>query len=68
MPVNVDNEENLFLSLFRYCVKAKNFLKERNIAFEVIELDYLVNRDWFVSQLTAFTNQRTVPNIFINGN
>ena len=47
-----------------YCVRAKHILKKRNVAFEEID----VTRDhekrvW----LTKVTGQRTVPQIFIDG-
>ncbi len=51
-----------------FCDKAKDLLKARNIAYEAIELDYFANPAPFVAELIEFTNQKTVPNIFINGN
>jgi glutaredoxin 3 len=47
-----------------YCVRAKDLLKRKGIAFEEINLD---GRDQELAELRARTGFRTVPQIFIGG-
>lgn len=47
-----------------FCVRAKNLLKNKGIAYEEINLD---GKDQELKELQAKTNFRTVPQIFING-
>ncbi|OMH85505.1 Glutaredoxin [Zancudomyces culisetae] len=49
-----------------YCTKAKKELEKLNIKAKVIELDLLDEGSDIQQALLALTNQRTVPNIFIN--
>lgn len=52
-----------------YCLRAKELLNSINVNFHVIELDKTANGEGFkiYEELKAMTNQRTVPNIFIDG-
>ena len=47
-----------------FCVRAKDLLKRKGLAFEEINLD---GKDDELSALRARTGLRTVPQIFING-
>ncbi|MEO7325809.1 MAG: glutaredoxin 3 [Dokdonella sp.] len=48
-----------------YCVSAKNFLKQRGLAYEEVRVDLdPVRRE---EMLTRSGGRRTVPQIFING-
>jgi glutaredoxin 3 len=47
-----------------YCVRAKNLLNSKGIAFEEINLD---GKDKELKELQTRTGQRTVPQIFIDG-
>lgn len=47
-----------------YCIRAKNLLNEIGIAFEEINLD---GKDEELKKLREETGQRTVPQIFIDG-
>ena len=47
-----------------FCVRAKNLLKNKGIAYEEINLD---GKDEELKKLQDKTNFRTVPQIFING-
>ena len=42
-------------------------MKENGFEYQTIELDYLLNAQEVANALTQATQQRTVPNIFING-
>ncbi|KAI8364664.1 glutaredoxin-1 [Radiomyces spectabilis] len=50
-----------------YCSKAKNVFKELGQEFYVIELDQDDKGSAIQQYLAQLTGQRTVPNIFING-
>ena len=47
---------------------AKDFFKRADVKFYVIELDNVANEEGVLiyEELKSMTNQRTVPNIFIN--
>ena len=47
-----------------YCVRAKDLLSRKGVAFEEINLD---GKDKELADLKARTGFRTVPQIFING-
>lgn len=47
-----------------FCVRAKNLLKNKGIAYDEINLD---GKDEELKKLQEKTNFRTVPQIFING-
>ena len=46
-----------------FCVRAKQLLKQKGIAYEEINLD---GKDKELEELRARTNYRTVPQIFIH--
>lgn len=48
-------------------MKAKELLKQNGVEYQTIELDHLVNAQDVAYNLFLHTQQRTVPNIFING-
>ena len=50
-----------------FCVQAKDLLTSKGIAFKAIELDQVSNGAAIQNALQQKTGQRTVPNIFING-
>eukprot|EP01038_Epipyxis_sp_PR26KG_P016122 gene16122-21912_t len=50
-----------------YCKKAKGALEELNIKFGVLELDNMKEGADIQAELLTMTGQKTVPNIFING-
>ncbi len=50
-----------------FCTKAKRHLQSKNVQFQAIELDREPNGQEIQSYLLHKTQQRTVPNIFING-
>ena len=50
-----------------HCNMAKQCLQGKGIAFEVKELDQINNGDALQNALQSKTGQRTVPNIFVNG-
>ena len=50
-----------------FCVQTKNLLNEKGIEFKVKELDQIADGQKIQDALAQMTNQRTVPNIFING-
>ena len=56
-PVQVYTKSNC-----PYCVRAKNLLNQKGVAFEEINLD---GRERELSELRARTGMRTVPQIFI---
>lgn len=45
-----------------YCVRAKEFFKRKNIAFE----EFTVGADLTTEEYTELTSMKTVPAIFIN--
>ncbi|OMJ18087.1 Glutaredoxin-C2 [Smittium culicis] len=49
-----------------FCLRAKESLKSINLDFKVVELDEHPDGSKIQSALFDLTNQRTVPNIFIN--
>lgn len=51
----------------RYCEKAKKLFKDHEIEPYVIELDKNTQGSFIQDQLFDLTQQRTVPNIFIDG-
>lgn len=51
-----------------YCRKAKDILKKHGAKAEIIELDVVEEGSAIQEYLAEVTGQRTVPNIFINGN
>ena len=50
-----------------FCVQTKNLLQEQGIAYQVKELDQIADGQKIQDALLQMTKQRTVPNIFING-
>lgn len=50
-----------------YCMRAKALFKEMGVPFKAIELDIDERGGQMKQYLISFTNQHTVPNIFING-
>lgn len=48
-----------------YCIRAKELLTQKNIAFEEIRIDLDENKR---EEMIRLSNRRTVPQIFINGN
>ena len=50
-----------------FCVQTKNLLQSQGIAFKAIELDHEASGADMQNTLQQKTGQRTVPNIFING-
>ena len=50
-----------------HCTTAKNTLKSKGIQFGLIELDQRGDGDQLQAALQAKSGQRTVPNLFING-
>lgn len=50
-----------------FCVKIKNMFEGLKINIEVLELDQLANGADVQAALLEKTGQRTVPNVFING-
>lgn len=50
-----------------FCTKAKRALQAKNVEFEVVELNREQDGSKMQDSLFELTNQRTVPNIFING-
>jgi glutaredoxin 3 len=50
-----------------YCTDTKNLFSKLNITIKVHELDRMSNGSEIQSTLLEMTNQRTVPNVFING-
>lgn len=53
-----------------WCLKAKELLNSINIKFHVVELDKFEDGEGLkiFEELKTMTEQRTVPNIFIDGN
>ena len=47
-----------------FCQNAKKLLEEKHIEYEEVVLD---NREEELQELRQKTNQRTVPQIFVNG-
>ena len=50
-----------------HCNTTKQTLQAKNIAFQVVELNQVGNGSDIQNALAQKTGQRTVPNIFING-
>ncbi|KAK1326243.1 hypothetical protein QJS10_CPA01g01278 [Acorus calamus] len=51
-----------------YCTRVKQLLNKLGAAFKVVELDVESDGSEIQSALAEWTGQRTVPNVFINGN
>ena len=51
-----------------YCSRAKSALADLNLKYEVYELDVRADGDAIQKALLDMTGQRTVPNVFVNGN
>ncbi|KAI5960740.1 uncharacterized protein KGF55_004310 [Candida pseudojiufengensis] len=51
-----------------YCIKAKQIFDKYSVDYKVIELNQLQNGSSIQQGLLDITGQRTVPNIFIDGN
>ncbi|XP_030544678.1 glutaredoxin [Rhodamnia argentea] len=51
-----------------YCVSVKDLLSQLGVNFKVIELDQEADGKEVQSALAEWTQQRTVPNVFIGGN
>ncbi|XP_058087189.1 glutaredoxin [Magnolia sinica] len=51
-----------------YCTRVKKLLSQLGANYKVIELDVESDGDAVQSALVEWTGQRTVPNVFINGN
>jgi glutaredoxin len=51
-----------------FCVRAKNALKDLGVDYEVMELDKVKGGSDTQAALLEMTGQRTVPNVFVNGN
>ncbi|KAK1269680.1 hypothetical protein QJS04_geneDACA005047 [Acorus gramineus] len=51
-----------------YCTRVKQLLNKLGAAFKVVELDVESDGAEIQSALAEWTGQRTVPNVFINGN
>nr|WEY08176.1 thioredoxin reductase 3 [Heteropneustes fossilis]BAQ02337.1 thioredoxin reductase 3-like [Clarias batrachus] len=49
-----------------YCKKVKEFFKEVNVTYEVLELDLIENGAIYQDVLMEMTGQKTVPNVFVN--
>jgi len=58
----------LLAGLDRFCKRAKGLLESLNIEFHAVELDQHANGRGIQAALLDLTGQRTVPNIWINGN
>merc|ERR1712087_53209 len=50
-----------------FCMKTKTLFSEMDVPITVIELDLMDGGSELQDALTAFSGQRTVPNVFING-
>ena len=50
-----------------HCTATKNLLGSKGAAFKVVELNEVPNGAEIQAALATKTGQRTVPNIFING-
>ena len=50
-----------------YCYRSKTLFKKMGVSFIALELDKMKNGKDIQTTLYQMTNQRTVPNIFING-
>ena len=50
-----------------FCTRAKDALTKLNVQFETIELDVVKEGDQIQTALQELTGQRTVPNVFVNG-
>jgi len=50
-----------------YCIKAKEAISKLTPLFSVIELDVVKDGAEQQAALAELTNQKTVPNIFVNG-
>eukprot|EP00428_Durinskia_dybowskii_P060688 CAMPEP_0170383622 /NCGR_PEP_ID=MMETSP0117_2-20130122/15569_1 /TAXON_ID=400756 /ORGANISM="Durinskia baltica, Strain CSIRO CS-38" /LENGTH=101 /DNA_ID=CAMNT_0010639329 /DNA_START=110 /DNA_END=415 /DNA_ORIENTATION=- len=50
-----------------YCMKTKSSLQDLGITYNVFELDNMDEGADIQAALLAMTNQRTVPNVFVNG-
>ena len=50
-----------------HCNYTKQLLENKGVEFGLVELDNLQNGDQVQNALRIKTGQRTVPNIFING-
>lgn len=63
-PIETDADVVLYTNQScSFCVKAKDFLKAKNIKYTVIE----VNSDKTLSEMEKLTGKRTVPQIVVNG-
>ena len=50
-----------------FCSSTKQLLQSKGFTFEVKELDLIENGDAIQNALKTKTGQRTVPNVFVNG-
>lgn len=50
-----------------FCANTKTLFKDLNVDAKVIELDFMDEGDDIQAALLDISGQRTVPNVFING-
>lgn len=50
-----------------FCAKTKDLFSEMDVPITAIELDQMDGGSDLQQALTAFSGQRTVPNVFVNG-
>jgi glutaredoxin len=50
-----------------FCTATINMFKEMNVDAEVIEMDVIKSGDLIQDELHKMTGQRSVPNVFVNG-
>ena len=50
-----------------HCTSAKDLLRDKSVRISVLELDKRSDGDQLQTALQAKSGQRTVPNIYING-
>jgi glutaredoxin len=68
LPVSTCHVISFELNFIRYCAKAKRLFESLDQKFGAIEIDQAPQGTEIQAELATMTGQRTVPNIFINGN
>merc|ERR1711933_129036 len=70
--INKENSENKVCIWSKaycpYCTRTKDLFKSLQVEVKVYELDQMQNGSAIQNELALMTNQRTVPNVFVNGN
>jgi glutaredoxin len=51
-----------------YCTRVKKLLSSLKVEYQAYELDNMQEGDDLQNELLRKTGQRTVPNVFVNGN